>query len=245
VTTERERELALEIAPEARIEVIPNGVDTEYFAPNGDRLKRAGATIAFIGDMSYLPNQQAVSWFARQILPLIQASVPEARFLIIGRNPNRKVRALVRIPGVSVTGFVPDVRTYLGQAQVVVAPFSIAAGIQNKILEAMASGLPVVATARTVQGLAPRVAGAVEVANTAEGLAARVVALLRDPERALRTGTEGRCRVAEDYQWRRSMERLLQVVEDGSDSVTAKARLLTNSATKGAVETNSSYVAGL
>ena len=112
-----------------------------------------------------------------------------------------------------VTGFVPDVRTYLAKAQVAVAPFSIAAGIQNKILEAMAYGLPVVATTATAQGLSRRVADLVDTGDTPEQLASKVAALLQDSEFALRKGLDGRRRVTEDYTWDAALERLLQLLE--------------------------------
>ena len=144
--------------------------------------------------------------------------IPDVRFLIVGRNPGRKVEDLRRIDRVEVTGFVPDVRPWLAQASVAVAPLMIAAGVQNKILEAMASGLPVVATERAVQGLMRPIAEIVETAETPEALAARVVGLLRDPQRALRQGMEGRRRVAAAYRWDAASERLLQLIEDPSDA---------------------------
>ena len=133
------------------------------------RAKATVPTVIFTGDMSYFPNQEAVIFFAREVLPLIRRSVEGARFLIVGRNPGKKVTGIAEIDGVEVTGFVPDVRTYLAKAHVAVAPFSIAAGIQNKILEAMAYGLPVVATSRTRQGLSPEVADLVAIGGFRPG----------------------------------------------------------------------------
>jgi len=164
--------------------------------------------------MSYFPNQEAAVYFARQALPYIRRSQPDVRFLVVGRNPGRKVRELGRIAGVEVTGFVPDVREYLARAQVSVAPFSISAGIPNKILEAMAFGLPVVATARATRGLSPSVAGAIQTAESAEELAAAVVTLLGDPELARRKGMEGRRRVIEEHNWEEALDRLLQLLEN-------------------------------
>ena len=104
-------------------------------------------------------------------------------------------------------------RPFLAQAQVSVAPFSIAAGIPNKLLESMASGLPVVATPRAVQGLPAGVAAAVETGKSAEELASKVVELLRDPQAARRKGLEGRRRVIAEHNWDLSLERLLQLLE--------------------------------
>jgi glycosyltransferase involved in cell wall biosynthesis len=174
--------------------------------------------------MSYFPNQEAVSYFARKVLPLVRESVPDARFLIVGRNPDRNVLQLQRVDGVEVTGFVPDVRAYLARAHVAVAPFSIAAGIQNKILEAMAYGLPVVATSRTAQGLSPRVAEIVNTGDTADEMAAKTVLLLRDSELAWRKGLEGRRRVNEEYRWDKSLDYLLQLVEKPANREIPKLR---------------------
>ena len=213
VTTEREAQLVREISATARVRVIPNGVDTEYFSPSAALEASARPTVTFTGDMSYFPNEDAVVFFAHKVLPLIRKSVPDVRFLIVGRNPSRGVRRLREIHGVEVTGFVPDVRAYLAQTHVAVAPFSIAAGIQNKILEAMAYCLPVVATTRTAAGLTSGVAEVVETGDTAEELSAKVVALLGNPQFARQRGLESRRRVAAEYNWKHNLDRLLELVD--------------------------------
>ena len=218
VTTEREAQLLREIAPGAAVQVVCNGVDTEYFAPPAQTAAPQLPTVSFVGDMSYFPNQQAVLNFARQVLPLIRQEIPAIRFCVVGRNPNREVRELEKLQGVMVTGFVPDVRTYLAQTHVVVAPFSVAAGIQNKILEALAFGLPVVGTPRSTQGLTPEVAGMVETGDTADELAGRIVGLLREPERARQSGLEARKRVSTAYNWGRSLEYVLQLLKNPSST---------------------------
>jgi sugar transferase (PEP-CTERM/EpsH1 system associated) len=212
LSTEREAQLARRIAPQAHVQVLPNGVDTEYFQPA--RESAVAPAVVFTGDMSYFPNEEAVVYFARQVLPLIRRDIAGVRFLIVGRNPGRKVQDLQKLGGIEVTGFVPDVRDWLSQAQVAVAPFTIAAGIQNKILEAMASGLPVVATSRAAQGLSPKVADMVDQGDTVEELAEKIVLLLRDPNLAHRRGLDGRTRVTEDYSWTYTLGRLLQIVEN-------------------------------
>jgi sugar transferase (PEP-CTERM/EpsH1 system associated) len=213
VSTEREASVLRQFSKANNLHVVPNGVDTNYFKPLVARPDTTTLTVAFSGDMSYFPNQEAVIYFARQVLPIIRQSLANVRFLIIGRNPGRKVRQLQKIPGVEVTGSVPDVRTFLAKAQVSVAPFSIAAGIQNKILEAMASGLPVVATSRAIQGLSADVAAVVEKGDRAEELATKIVRLLRDPELGRRIGMEGRRRVTADYSWERSLDQLCRLLE--------------------------------
>jgi sugar transferase (PEP-CTERM/EpsH1 system associated) len=219
VTTDREARLMDDICPGANVHVIPNGVDSAYFAPepgspNAHTRNTSSPAVAFVGDMSYFPNEEAASFFANSILPLVRKQVRDARFLIVGRNPTRRVRELQKIAGVEVTGRVPDVRPWLAQAQVSVAPFSISAGIPNKVLEAMSCGVPVVATRRGVQGLSADVAGAVETGDTAEELASKVVDFLRNPSLARRKGLEGRERVVLAHNWERSVDLLLDLLEN-------------------------------
>ena len=228
VTTEREASLVREISASAEVRVVPNGVDIDFFNPAALPAAMGRPTVTFTGDMSYFPNQDAVEFFARKVLPLIRSSVPEVRFLIVGRKPSQNVQRLQDIEGVEVTGFVPDVRTYLAQTHVAVAPFSIAAGIQNKILEAMAFCLPVVATSKTARGLSAGAAAVVETGHTAEELAAKVVCLLRDPELARQKGLEGRRQVAAEYSWDTCLEQLLQLVENPSASYLADKKAHTS-----------------
>jgi polysaccharide biosynthesis protein PslH len=213
VTTGREAQLVREICPAARVHAIPNGVDQEFFKPAAGHASE-NPTVSFTGDMSYFPNEQAVVFFAREVFPLIRQSIPETRFLIVGRQPSKKILSLQSIAGVEVTGLVPDVRPYLAQSRVSVAPFLIAAGIQNKVLEAMSYCLPVVATSRIAQSLPPQVAEMVEFGNTATELASKVIHLLHDPDRCRRVGLECRRRVGDEYDWAKSLDRLLELIEN-------------------------------
>jgi sugar transferase (PEP-CTERM/EpsH1 system associated) len=222
MTTEREAVLLRQIAEGAAVHVIPNGVDGEFFRPS-PRDADAPPAAVFTGDMSYYPNEDAVVFFANDVLPLIRALVPDTRFYIVGRNPGPRVLELARHPGVEVTGLVPDVRPWLDKAQVSVAPFSIAAGIQNKILEAMACGMPVVATPRTVQGLSREIAPLVETAADAPALARAVSMFLTNPARASQRGAESRAAVLEAYNWRRSGEAIVRLLADAGVSHTTAA----------------------
>ena len=231
VSTEREARLLQQITSAARVHVISNGVDTAYFDPSLTSEKRSLPTVTFTGDMGYFPNEEAVIFFADKVLPQIRRSVPNVRFLIVGRNPTRKVLRLREKEGIEVTGLVPDIRAYLAQTHVSVAPFTVAAGIQNKILEALAYGLPVVATSRTVQGLSAAVAEIVETGNSSEELATKIVRLLRDPELARQKGSEGRRKVASEYSWKQSLDRMLQLLDDAPD------RLYTDGSSTGSNKT--------
>jgi sugar transferase (PEP-CTERM/EpsH1 system associated) len=220
VSTPREARLAREISPSANVHVIPNGVDTEYFKPATTRFEGGPPVVGFTGDMSYFPNQDAVKYFAHKVLPVIRRSVPDARFLIVGRNPTSAVRRLAVIEGVEVTGSVPDIRAHLARMRVSVAPFSIACGIQNKILEAMSYELPVVTSSRTAQGLTPDAAAAVDRADDPEDMAAKIVRLLEHPRLAWEKGKENRLVVAADYNWERSLDHFRQIVENPARTAT-------------------------
>jgi sugar transferase (PEP-CTERM/EpsH1 system associated) len=213
VTTAREAQLVREIDDKAPVHVIPNGVDTTYFSTEAFARTPTEPCIVFTGDMAYYPNEQAVVGFAKGALPVIRRAVPGVKFIIVGRRPGPAVRELARFPGIEVTGFVPDVRTYLARATVAVAPFQIAAGIQNKILEAMSFGLPVVATERAAQGLEAAVLPAVQVANNAEDLAFNCVRLLTNPAIAQLVGEDSRRRVSSAYNWHKSLKELVEIVE--------------------------------
>jgi len=156
--SEHEWQRFVALAPEAlsRTSWVSNGVDLEYFSP-AHRFEPpfAGenAAIVFTGRMDYWPNIDAVQWFAHEVLPALQRRAPTARLWIVGAAPSAEVRALARLPRVQVTGRVADTRPWLAAADVVVAPLRIARGIQNKLLEAMAMGRPVVAAPEAFEGV--------------------------------------------------------------------------------------------
>ena len=149
LTTEQERAVLNGFAPDAQVRVMGNGVDFDYYDPARvvalPELERR-KYVVFVGMMNYFPNVEAVTWFASDILPKLRASDPEWEFYIVGRNPASAVRRLARSQGVVVTGGVADVRPYLYSAEAVVAPFQIARGIQNKVLEGLAMGKRVFAS---------------------------------------------------------------------------------------------------
>jgi sugar transferase (PEP-CTERM/EpsH1 system associated) len=159
--SEAEAALFCERAPAcaARVSAIGNGVDSAYFDPvlaSADPYHGRGPhTLVFTGMMDYAANIDAITWFARQVLPLIQAEAPASRLCIVGARPAPAVCDLEKLPGVRVTGGVADVRPYLAHAQVAIAPMRIARGLQNKVLEALAMGKPVVLTPEAATGLRP------------------------------------------------------------------------------------------
>jgi sugar transferase (PEP-CTERM/EpsH1 system associated) len=181
-----------------RVSVMENGIDTEFYDPSAAFPPQdvAGPLIVFTGQMDYRPNIDAVTWFARRVLPGVRGRHPSARFAIVGRAPTDVVRALAQQPGVTVTGEVPDVRGWLAAAQVVVAPLMIARGVQNKVLEAMAMARPVVASTAAAEGIDH--GGTIRVAGDAGAFIAATLALIADPGTI---GQAARARVQARYGW--------------------------------------------
>ena len=178
VVNAREAMAVESIAPRAPVVVVENGIDLEFFGPRS--VPEPSATVVFCGVMDYQPNIDGVTWFAREVWPHVRASRPDAHFLIVGANPTAVVKELARIAGVEVIGGVPDVRPYLWRAAVSVAPLRMARGLQNKVLEALAAGLPVVMTKAVAEGLPPEVFPGCVVADQASAFGAAVSALLAE-----------------------------------------------------------------
>src|SRR5262249_13060382 len=133
VVSEAEAQIYLGFCPDGPIHVVTNGVDLDYFCPLDSPVE---ALCVFVGALDYRPNVDAVCWFCAHVWPTVHQHRPDARLQLVGRRPTAAVRQLCVIPGVEVIGSVPDVRPYLAQAAVAVAPLRIARGVQNKILEA-------------------------------------------------------------------------------------------------------------
>ncbi len=179
-------------APTARAETVLNGVDVDFFQPL-DLPKAAKPTLVFTGQMDYFANVDGVVHFARQVFPRLRRRHPEAELLIVGRAPVAAVRDLGELPGVQVTGAVGDVRPFLARAWAFVAPLRIAQGVQNKVLEAIASNLPVACTERVLAGLADggfRGGRDLLAAASDEEMERAVATLIEDEERARETGRE-------------------------------------------------------
>lgn len=168
--------------PATPIQVIPNGVDLERFRPDAD-VAREAATLILSGKMSYHANVAMALYLVRELMPLVWTNRPDVRVMIVGKAPGREVRALGDNPRVIVTGEVPDIRPYLLRATVAVAPIIYSAGIQNKILEAMACGTPVITTPEALGGLSAQASENLVVANRSQDLAKGILDLLDSPDR--------------------------------------------------------------
>jgi len=193
--------------PRASITVLPNGVDLSYFQPAQD-VERHEKTIVVSGKMSYHANVTMVLFLAREIMPLVWARRPAVKLVVVGKDPPRELLDLQEQPWVSVTGTVDDVRPYLQGATIAASPIQYGAGIQNKVLEAMACKTPVIATSQAVSALAAKPGQHLLVADDARSFAQAILALLEDRSRREEVGAAGYQYVTSHHDWGRIARRL-------------------------------------
>lgn len=203
-----------QLNPSARkVEVVPNGVDHSYFNAN-ETTTRNPSAIVMTGKMSYHANVSMTMHFVREILPKIWAERPDAQLWIVGKKPPREIRRLGERSRIFVTGEVPDIRPYLLSASVAVAPAPYSAGVQNKVLEAMASGTPVVASPQAVAALATHHGRDLIVEEDPGGFAKSVVMLLNDPGIRRAIGRAGRQYIEQHHQWGASVGKLEEIYNE-------------------------------
>jgi len=213
VTSSADRDALLGVSPAARVEVVPNGVDTTFFAPPA-AVEPDPQLIAFHGNLAYTPNADAARFLATEVLPRVVADAPGARLRLIGRNPPRDVAAL-SAPNVDVTGEVEDVRPLLAEAAVVACAVRTGTGIKNKLLEAAALGLPIVASTPALGDLDLRDGEHLLVRDGSGPIARAIVELLADPHRRSALGAAARSAVVEGWTWSRAaveFERLYETI---------------------------------
>lgn len=220
-TTRAERETLDGYGTGAVTDWFPNGVDAQFFSP-GEEAYEAD-TISFIGRMDYYPNQECMQRFCDQVWPRLLAKRPGMKLLIVGADPSPEMRRLGERPGVTVTGSVPDVRPYVRRSALMVAPLAIARGTQNKILEAMAMGVPVVTSTIAAGGVDAVPGEHLLVADTPEALAAAIERVCDDRAERQRLAEAGRQRVLSHHAWSHSMKRLDGIIQRCVDSFAAKA----------------------
>jgi glycosyltransferase involved in cell wall biosynthesis len=197
--SEHDRDRLAALAPDADITWIPTGVDINYFSPAVDRERPAH--LVFSGSMDWHPNEDAVTYFMSDILPLIRASIPNVSFSIVGRNPTGHVRRAAAAAGAEVTGTLDDIRPSVLEAAVCVVPLRAGSGTRLKIFEAMAMGKAVVSTTVGAEGLAVLPETHFVPADGAREFADAVIALINEPDRRHRIGAAGRSLVEDRYSW--------------------------------------------
>ena len=192
------------LVPGLGVTVVPNGVDTRAYRPKvPDRTFQIREhALVFTGTMDFRPNVDAALWFARRVLPRVRAQVPATRFFVVGQRPHRRLDRLRGDPGVTLTGWVEDVRPYIAAAAVYVAPLRIGGGTRLKLLEAMAMGKPVVATRLGAEGYPVTGGRELLLADAPADFAAAVTTLLHAPEQRAELGRAARAFVEHQYDWR-------------------------------------------
>lgn len=193
--------------------LITNGVDIEYFAKR-PKCQTRDPIIIFLGRMDYFPNVDGITHFVKDIFPLVRARIPNVQLKIVGSNPSPKIVQLQRISGVSVTGFVPDVRPSLAEAAVAVVPLRIARGTQNKMLECMSSGVPVVASPQAGAGVQAVGGRDYLVGSNPQEFASEVIRVLQDPNLQESLSTAARRQVESAHLWSHSMSILDSVIDE-------------------------------
>ena len=201
LVSDAEAALYRSFCPNDQTHGIMNGVDLDFFCDDFPVMRKRPDQCVFVGVLDYRANVESLAWFCREVWPLVLARKPEATFAIVGKNPTAQVRGLGQLPGVRFVGPVPDVRPYIAESRMVVAPLQIARGIQNKVLEAMAMGKPVVATPQASEGL--DVESGVHLLNaaSAEEQCDALLRLYQDDALVNRIGSSAREYAAANHSW--------------------------------------------
>jgi sugar transferase (PEP-CTERM/EpsH1 system associated) len=217
ITSAIDKQALLDLLPsqECRpsISIIPNGVDLDYFCPETD-INREPDTLVLSGKMSYHANVTMALYLAREIMPRIWTQRPDVKLNIVGKSPPKEITALAQQPGMVVTGMVPDIRPYLRRATAAVVPLVYGAGVQFKVLEAMACATPVVTTPQAAAPLAAVPGRDVLTAEDADDFAGIILKLLSDQEMQRRVGAYGRAYVETHHNWTTITTRLAEIYRE-------------------------------
>jgi sugar transferase (PEP-CTERM/EpsH1 system associated) len=222
--SETDRDTFGTLIDSAKLTVIPTGVDVNYFQPMA--VGENQNSLVFTGSMDWLPNEDAILYFADAILPLIRSQCPEVTLEVVGRSPSRKLQALAETEkSIRLTGWVEDIRPFVARGSVCIVPLRIGGGTRLKIFEAMAMGKAVVSTSVGAEGLPVRSGENILLADSPKDFADSVSLLLRDPGERMRLGTAARTLVQENYSWQRVAETFALTLQDVISSHTTPARI--------------------
>jgi sugar transferase (PEP-CTERM/EpsH1 system associated) len=216
--SETDREAFAPFVDPGKLTVIPTGVDVDYFQPMP--VEETRNSLVFTGSMDWLPNEDAILYFADAILPLIKQQCPEVCLEVVGRGPSRKLQALAETgKSIRLTGWVDDIRPFVARGSICIVPLRIGGGTRLKIFEAMAMGKAVVSTSVGAEGLPVQSGENILLADTSNDFADSVISLLRDSTKRKQLGTSARTMVQEKYSWPKvaeSFARTLQEVITGT-----------------------------
>lgn len=212
LTTEDEVACLRSISRDAQALAVPNGVDFDYFHPNEYAAVRTNSCV-FVGALDYKPNVDGVVWFCDRVWPLIVRQLPEAQFTIVGRRPVEAVKRLAARRGVRVVADVPDVRPYLWESAVAVAPLQVARGVQNKVLEAMASGTPMVVSPAALVGLGAVGGEHLSACRSEMEWQTTLLRLFQDADLRQRFALAGRRYVFKNHRWDNCLAAIRNMLE--------------------------------
>lgn len=213
VVSKADRKRLLKIAPNAKVEIIPNGVDTKYFKP--EKSKHIPHTLLFTGTLNFYPNEDAVLYFFYNIWPLLKKIYPDLTFIIAGKSPTLRIKEITkRDPNIKLTGYVEDIRPYMEQAEVYICPIRDGGGTKLKLLEAMAMKKAIVTTSIGAEGLDVVNNKHLLIADNPKDFAIKVLLVLNNPELRKQLGENARKLVEERYCWDIIGEKLNQIYEE-------------------------------
>ncbi|MEK7274415.1 MAG: TIGR03087 family PEP-CTERM/XrtA system glycosyltransferase [Candidatus Desantisbacteria bacterium] len=212
VVTEEEKKIfsSFSLYPD-KITAISIGIDEEYFKPLLEEY--TSNTIVFTGAMDYFPNIDAMIFFCKEILPLVKEKLPDVILYIVGSSPTQEVQRLANNKDIIVTGYVDDTRPYIGKSAVCVVPLRVAQGIQNKILEAMSMGIPVVTTSFGNKGVGAEEDKEIVVADDKNKFAEKVVEILQNRILRDQLSRNGKQLIGQRYSWKRVTDELNELIE--------------------------------
>lgn len=218
LVSREEADLYRQIAPAANTVAVGNGVDFAYFRRPADAPRQPNAVV-FLGALDYRPNIDGIRWFCREVWPSIRERYPAATLRIVGRRPTSAVRGLAEVAGVSVHADVPDVRPYLFEATVAVAPLEVARGVQNKVLEAMACETPVIASSQALEGISAVAGREALSADLATEWSDQIAHVFDDPALAGRLALAARNHVETQFDWGAQLAPLGQLLDEFGSSM--------------------------
>jgi len=205
--SKEDKEFILQFTRNAKIDVVANGVDAEFFEAV-ERKPLTSPVVLFVGQFKWLPNRDAVHFIHEDIWPKIKAAIPKCRLWIVGRHPTPEIKSLTKDPDIVVDEGIKDIREAYAGASVLLAPIRSGRGTKYKILEAMASGTPVVATRLGIEGIRAEDNKEVFIADTAKELADKTIEVLQSPRRAEHVARKAKLLITNNYNWKKISAKL-------------------------------------
>lgn len=202
------------LVPNLNVDIVPNGVDTDDFFKIAHK-KSFSQTILFVGNFKWLQNKEAVSLLIEKVFPLVRKKLPGAKLWIVGRYPPKDIIKF-ESPEIKISDDIEDIKTAYSNSDILLAPIYGPGGTRYKILEAMASGLPVVTTSRGIEGLNAKDKENVLIENDPESLAKATIEVLTNKKLALNLATNGKKLVAQNYDWKKISDKLDTLYEEVS-----------------------------